>query len=99
LENGFKPFEMQLSNAAAFACRIRLHCCRQAHIAVIDENDLACVVDAFHIVSIDDVPQATTEIAVSVSFACSKDKRGVLPAKPNELDSTSAVVTPPASAT
>ena len=57
LENGFKPFEIQLSNGR----RIRVPhpdfiAVGKRTIAVIDENDLACIIDALHIVSIDDVP-------------------------------------------
>ena len=57
LENGFKPFELHLSNGR----RIRVPhpdfiAVGKHTIAVIDENDLACVIDALHIVSIDDMP-------------------------------------------
>ena len=57
LENGFKPFEIQLSNGR----RIRVPhpdfiAVGKRTIAVIGENDLVSVIDALHIVSIDDVP-------------------------------------------
>jgi hypothetical protein len=58
LENGFKPFELQLTNGR----RVRvLHpdfvAIGKGTIVVMGEDDAVSIIDALHIVSLDNLPK------------------------------------------
>ncbi len=57
MSNGFRPFELQLSSGRRLPVPHPDYiAARKGTVVVLDERGLASVIDALHIVSLDDLP-------------------------------------------